>query len=188
VSSLPEEVKEEYFMQIGFRPAVLALLSLAPALAQSPANPLSSGAKGIYTLVKNYIVGAAEKMPESNYEFRPTPDVRTFGQLVGHVADAQYLFCSTVLGEKNPAPGIEKGKSSKADLVPALKDAFAYCDKAYDGMTDAHAADMVKFFGRDQTKLAGLFFNAAHNDEHYGNMVTYMRIKGLVPPSSEKRP
>jgi len=103
------------------------------------------------------------------------------------VADAQYTFCSAALGEKSPAPGVEKSKTSKADLAQALKDAFAYCDKAYDGMTDAHAADMVKFFGREQAKLSVLAFNNAHNDEHYGNIVTYMRLKGLVPPSSEAK-
>jgi uncharacterized damage-inducible protein DinB len=126
-------------------------------------------------------------MPEENYSFKATDDVRSFGQLVGHVADAQYAFCSAVLGEKNPAPGVEKGKTSKAELVTALQDAFAYCDKAYDGMTDAHAADTVKFFGRDTTKLAVLSFNSAHTDEHYGNVVTYMRLKKLVPPSSESQ-
>jgi uncharacterized damage-inducible protein DinB len=126
-------------------------------------------------------------MPEANYSFKPTDSVRSFGQLVGHVADAQYLFCSMALGEKNPAPGIEKGKTSKADLVQALKDGFAYCDKAYDGMTDAHAADPVKLFGRDSTKLTVLSVNSAHTDEHYGNIVTYMRIKNLVPPSSESQ-
>jgi uncharacterized damage-inducible protein DinB len=154
--------------------------------AQAPADPLSAGTKGLYNLVKANLVKAAEKMPEENYSFKPTPDVRSFGQIVGHVADAQYLFCSPVLGQENPRPGIEKSKTTKADLVQSLNEAFAYCDKAYDGMTDAHAADMVKFFGRDNAKLAVLSFNSAHNNEHYGNLVTYMRLKGLVPPSSER--
>ncbi len=156
-------------------------------LAQSASDPLSAGNKGIYNIIKNNLVRAAEKMPEENYAFKPTPEVRSFGQIVGHVADAQYTFCSAALGEKSPAPGIEKSKTSKADLTLALKDAFAYCDKAYDGMTDAHAAEIVKFFGREQAKLTVLAFNNAHNDEHYGNIVTYMRLKGLVPPSSEAR-
>jgi len=98
------------------------------------------------------------------------------------------LFCSLALGEKNPAPGVEKSKTSKADLVQALQDAIAYCDKAYDGMTDAHAAEIVKIFGRDGAKLTALTINTAHTDEHYGNIVTYMRLKGLVPPSSEGPP
>ena len=171
------------------KPALLLAIPLAAALlqAQSTSDPLSAGNKGIYNMVKNNLVKAAEKMPEENYSFKPTPEVRSFGQIVGHVADAQYLFCSVVLGEKNPAPGIEKSKTTKADLVKALNDGFAYCDKAYNAMTDAQAAEMVKFFGQDRAKLTVLSFNSAHNDEHYGNLVTYMRIKGLVPPSSEQR-
>jgi uncharacterized damage-inducible protein DinB len=155
--------------------------------AQAPADPLSGGTKGLYNLIKGNLVKAAEKMPEENYAFKPTPEVRSFGQIVGHIADAQYLFCSPVLGQENPKPGIEKSKTTKADLVQALNEAFAYCDKAYDGMIDAHAAEIVKFFGRDFAKLSVLSFNSAHNNEHYGNVVTYMRIKGLVPPSSEGR-
>ncbi len=168
---------------------VCCFLSLSGAVlhAQAVTDPLSGGIKGIYNISRSDVVRAAEKMPEENYSFKPTPEVRSFGQIIGHVADAQYLFCSTAMGETNPAPGIEKSKTSKADLVKALNDALTYCDKAYSAMTDAHAADMVKFFGRDQPKLAILAFNSAHNMEHYGNLVTYMRIKGLVPPTSEPR-
>jgi uncharacterized damage-inducible protein DinB len=165
----------------------LALAFLSTAAAQGPANPLSAGQKALHGMAKNNLQRAAEKMPEENYSFKPSPDVRSFGQLVGHVADAQYMFCSAVIGEKPPSPGVEKSKTTKADLVAALKEAFAYCDKAYDGMTDAQAAQTVKFFNGDQTKLMVLSFNTAHNNEHYGNIVTYMRIKGLVPPSSERR-
>jgi hypothetical protein len=95
----------------------------------------------------------------------------------GHLADGQYMFCSIVLGEKNPAPKIEQTKTSKADLIAALKNAFAYCDKAYDGMTDASAAEMVKLFGNDTPKLGVLSVNSMHNLEHYG--------KNIVPPTSE---
>jgi uncharacterized damage-inducible protein DinB len=168
-------------------PITAVLLNAQSQSAPAPTDPLSAGAKGLYSLIKNNVLKSADKMPEENYAFKPTPEVRSFGQIIGHVADAQYLFCSVVLGEKNPAPGIEKSKTSKADLVQALNDAFAYCDKAYNGMTDAHAADIVKFFGRDQAKLSVLAFNSAHNNEHYGNLVTYFRLKGIVPPSSEQR-
>ena len=155
--------------------------------AQSPGNPLSTGNKNTYEAVKNNIIRAAEKMPEENYSFKPTPEVRSFGALVGHVADAQYLFCSIALGEKNPQPNIEKTKTGKAELVQSLKEAFAYCDKAYDGLTDAQASTLVKMFGHDTPKLTVLSFSTAHDDEHYGNMVTYLRLKGIVPPSSERR-
>lgn len=143
--------------------------------------------KAVYEGIRNNILRAAEKMPEENYSFKPTPDVRSFGQLIGHISDAQYLFCSPVKGEQKAPPGVEKSKSSKADLTAALKEAFAYCDAAHASLTDAQAHDMVKLFGRDRSKLGTLYFNAAHNNEHYGNIVTYMRLKGLVPPSSERR-
>jgi len=163
---------------------VLALFGCATASAQ---NPISGGQKFLHGMAKNNIIRAAEKMPEENYSFKPTPEVRSFGQLIGHVADAQYLFCSPVLGKPNPAPGVEKSKTTKAELVQALKDAFAYCDQAYDGMTDSQTAEPVKFFGADQAKVTVLSFNTAHNNEHYGNIVTYLRMKGIVPPSSEPR-
>lgn len=159
-----------------------------PATPAPPANPLSGSAKRQYTQFKNFIVGSAEKMPEENYAFKPVDTVRSYGQLVGHVADAQYLFCSAVRGEKAPDLKIETSKTSKTDLVAALKEAFAYCDKSYDGMTDATGSEMVKFFGNDAPKVGVLFFNNMHNSEHYGNLVTYLRIKGIVPPSSEPRP
>ncbi len=152
------------------------------------ADPLSAGQKALYEGITNNVIRAAEKMPEANYSFRPTPDVRTFGQLVGHVADFQYVFCAGAAGEKAPVSGIEDSKTTKADLVQSLKDGFAYCDKIYAGMTDAKLADPATAEGRPRAVLTMLSLNTAHNNEHYGNMVTYMRMKGIVPPSSERRP
>jgi uncharacterized damage-inducible protein DinB len=159
----------------------------AQAPAGGPADPLTSGQKMLHTIAKTNLIRAAEKMPEEHFAFRPTEEVKTFGQILGHVADAQYMFASAVLGVENPAPGVEKSKTTKADIVQALKEAFEYADKAYDTMSDAEAAQSVKFFGRDHAKLTILSFNSWHNNEHYGNLVTYMRMKGLVPPSSEPR-
>ncbi len=167
-------------------PAVVASAQDKPAaVAPSQNNPLSAWNKTAYGAVKNILLRSAEKMPEENYNFKPTDAVRSFGQIVGHVADAQYLFCSIELGEKNPALKIAQTKTSKADLIAALKDAFAYCDKAYDGMTDASATQMVKLFGGDTPKLGVLTVNNLHAAEHYGNLVTYMRLKNIVPPTSE---
>jgi uncharacterized damage-inducible protein DinB len=161
----------------------------APA-AQSapPANPITASERGFYSFVSTAVVGAAQKMPEENYSFKPTPEVRTFGQLVGHVADASYTFCSQAIGEANPAKDIEKTKTSKADLVAALKDGVAYCNKAFDSMTDAKGSEMVKVFNFNIAKLTVFSINTAHTDEHYGNMVTYLRLKGIVPPTSENQP
>jgi uncharacterized damage-inducible protein DinB len=88
-------------------------------------------------MVKGNIVKTAEKVPEEHYSFKPAPEVKTFAQMLGHVADANYMFCAAVLGEKSPSPGVEKTMSTKAQIVPAVKAAFAYCDKAYEQMTDA---------------------------------------------------
>jgi uncharacterized damage-inducible protein DinB len=164
---------------------LLIWLLVPAAAAFSQDNPLSTFNKGVYGHVKNILLRSAEKVPEENYNFKPTDAVRSYGQIVGHVADAQYMFCSIVLGEKNPDPKIEQTKTSKADLIAALKDAFAYCDKAYDGMTDASATQMVKLFDSDAPKLGVLTVNNMHNLEHYGNLVTYMRLKNIVPPTSE---
>lgn len=182
-------------------PRILLICSLAPAavgLAQDrPATtpsaavaapskePYSSYNKVLYQGVKAILLRSAEKMPEENYGFKPTEVVRSFSQIVGHVADAQYSFCSNVLGEKRPAIKVEETKTSKADLIGALKDAFAYCDKAYDGMTDAAGAEKIKFMGRDTPKLGALTTNSLHTVEHYGNLVTYMRMKNVVPPTSD---
>ena len=159
-----------------------------PAQAAPPANPITASEKGFYSFVSNAVVGASQKMPEENYSFKPTPEVRSFGQLVGHVADASYMFCSTAIGEANPVKDIEKTKTSKADLVAALQGGVAYCNKAFDGMTDAKGSQMVKLFNFDLAKLTLFSINTAHTDEHYGNMVTYLRLKGIVPPTSENPP
>lgn len=151
----------------------------------SQQGPLVAFNKDVYAGVKTILLRSADKMPEENYGFRPTEAVRSYGQILGHVADAQYMFCSTVLGEKNPASKIEQSKTTKADLIAALKDVFTYCDKAYDSMTDVTAVQTVTFFGGDTPKLGVLTANNLHSVEHYGNLVTYMRMKNIVPPTSE---
>jgi uncharacterized damage-inducible protein DinB len=152
------------------------------------ANPFSTFNKFSYARIKMILVSSAEKMPEENYNFKPTDAVRSYGQIIGHVADAQYAFCSMALGDKNPGLKIEQTKTTKADLVAALKDAVTYCDKAYDTMTDAAGAQTVKLFGTDMPKLGVLNINNMHDMEHYGNLVTYMRLKNIVPPTSEAPP
>jgi uncharacterized damage-inducible protein DinB len=150
-------------------------------------DPLSKTSKGFYSIVITNIVKAAEEMPEASYSYQPTPDVRTFAQLIGHVADAQYSFCGNVSGDTTKRPSLEKTITAKADLVQGLKDSVTYCQAVYDSMTDAKGgSEMVKFHGMSVPKLSLLAINTAHADEHYGNIVTYLRLKGLVPPSSQK--
>jgi uncharacterized damage-inducible protein DinB len=171
-------------------PAAVAMAQEKPpsVAAAPPSDPFSTFTKVAYSRIENILLRSAEKVPEEDYSFKPTDAVRSYGQIVGHVADAQYMFCSIALGEKNPAPNIEKTKTTKADLIAALKDAFAYCDKAYDGMTDLSGAQMIKLFGSDTPRLGVLIVNNMHDMEHYGNLVTYMRLKGIVPPTSEPAP
>jgi uncharacterized damage-inducible protein DinB len=167
--------------------SVLALLPAALCAQDAPANPLVNSERGVYGFVSAALIASAEKMPEASYPFQPTPEIRTFAQLVGHAADGQYIFCSMAMGVKNPTPSIEKSVTAKADLVQALKDAVAYCNKTYAGLTDAKATEMTKMLGRDAPRLTVLSLNTAHSDEHYGNMVTYLRLKGIVPPTSEPK-
>jgi uncharacterized damage-inducible protein DinB len=150
----------------------------------APQNPLTASSKAIYGIAKNDIMRSAEKVPEEVWSFQPTKEVRTMAQMFAHVADGQYEFCGSANGE-NLDKGVEKTAKTKADIIAALKTAFAYCDAAYAKITDANAAEMVSFFGNKMARLGIMDFNTAHTFEHYGNLVTYMRLKGIVPPSSE---
>ncbi len=162
-----------------------ALAQVTPAPASNPANPYSAYTKTMYLGIQKILLRSAEKMPAEHYGYKPTDAVRSYGQILGHVADAQYLFCSKALGETNPAPKVEETKHTKAELIAALKDAFQYCDRAYSGMTDAAGAKPVKLFGEDAPALGTLIVNNTHTMEHYGNLVTYLRMNGIVPPTSE---
>jgi uncharacterized damage-inducible protein DinB len=170
--------------------AVFALLAL-PLAGQmqpnAPANPLTTDALKTWSRVEAVLLRAAEKMPEESYAFKPVPEVRSFGQIIGHVVDSQNGLCSRVSGKERPQRAVEKTKTAKADLVAALKEAGAFCDAAFEGLTDANASEMVTTYGRQQARLFALFGLTLHSLEHYGNLVTYMRLKGLVPPSSEPR-
>jgi len=163
---------------------LIAAFGVASLYAQ--ANPFSADAKQAYTGIKNTLTRAADKMPEENYSFQTTPDVRTYGQIIGHIADIQMTLCGIAKGEQKQ--GAAGKLTKKADLVAALKASFDYCDPVYDSMTDAAGAEKVMMFGRSLTKLGVLNFNIGHDNEMYGTAVAYLRIKGIVPPSSDRRP
>ena len=168
-----------------FAAAVFAQQTSAGSQAAPPANPLVTVSKGIYNYTNNNILRSIDKVPDNLWDFQPTKDVRTFGQLFAHIADGQYEFCGVVAEGHSVQKGIEKTMKTKAEIKQALTEAIAYCNGAYDKLTDADAATMVAFFGQHLTKLGMMDFNIAHDMEHYGNLVTYMRLKGIVPPSSE---
>jgi len=164
---------------------IMLAASLAATLQAQNANPLSTEAKQAYTVIKNHLLKMADKMPEEHYAFKPTPEIRTFGQLVAHVADSQARTCSAVNGEQKALNAASK--TSKADLVAALKEAFAMCDTAFDSLSDAKAAEMIKTARGERSRLGALVANTTHDNEEYGYMAVYLRLKGIVPPSSEGR-
>jgi uncharacterized damage-inducible protein DinB len=166
----------------------LALADVAASWGQQ-SNPLSTDVRKDYMAVRDYFIRAAEQMPAPDYGFKPSPAVRSFGQQVAHVADDQYNLCAPARGETRKAAyrEIENTLSTKAELVAALKAAFAYCDGAYDALTDVSGAE-VATSGNGKTRFAMLNWNLWHTWEHYGNIVVYLRIKGLVPPSSAPMP
>jgi uncharacterized damage-inducible protein DinB len=169
-------------------------MSSVPALTQgpiteggAPPDPLSRAVKGMWDGVKRNIAESADKMPEANFAFKPTPEVRSFGGLLGHIANSNYSYCAGAKGEPNPNQGNDfEKKTAKADLVKAIADSNAYCDAVYGSMNDMKAMELIKAGQGEVPRIARLITNVSHDNEHYGNIVTYMRLKGLVPPSTER--
>jgi uncharacterized damage-inducible protein DinB len=167
------------------RAFVLASVILGtPALAFAQ-NPMMAAIKAQHEQVKGYLLKTAETVPENLYSFRATPEVRTIAQLIGHVADGSAGICASASGDKPPSLNAEKSMTSKAQLTKALAEALAFCDKVIAGMDDKRAMEATKFFvGGTSPRGMILAFNNSHNFEHYGNLVTYMRLNKIVPPSS----
>ncbi|HEV8600205.1 MAG TPA: DinB family protein [Gemmatimonadales bacterium] len=160
--------------------AALAALSVT-STAAAQGNPAIAP---LYEMTKGWLVKSAEMMPEADYSFKPTPAVRSYGALVGHLADANFLMCATAKGEASPhAMGEFEKKTTKAELIQGLKDALAYCDPVYK-MADAELSAPAEVFGIKMTRLGFAFLNVTHDNLHYGNLITYLRLKGLTPPSS----
>ena len=175
------------------------LATSAGAQSAQPAtlkDPMASWLHNAFTNNRRNIEKSAEKVPEDLYGMRPGSqmEVRTFGQVLGHLANFNYLWCSQAKGEKNPGQGNDFEKlTSKSALLRALSDAFTYCDSAYAALTDASGLEIISVTqesGRQAQvpRMSLLVLNYGHNNDHYGNMVTYMRIKSIVPASSEPRP
>ena len=152
--------------------------------AQS-ASTLASEARQAYDRVKENILKAAEEMPDQDYNFQPTPDTRTFGQLVAHIADAQTHFCSAVSGTHMQLNA--GSRKAKADLVAAMKESIDECDKAYDSVNDSNINQTVGSGRMQRSRLGMLYLNVAHDNEEYGYLAVYLRLNHLVPPSSQVR-
>jgi uncharacterized damage-inducible protein DinB len=169
--------------------SAIVWLVTAPAFAQTPAvgaNPHTANVKAQAEQVRALILRTAEKVPEDLYAFKPTPDVRSLGELLGHIADAHVLLCGMAEGGKPAFNRVHEKKTTRAELVAALKDSFVACDKVFAATTDANGTTPVSMFGETLNRLGVLAFNNSHTWEHYGNLVTYMRLKNIVPPSSEQ--
>lgn len=165
------------------RAGAILLLLVVPAAASAQAV---AALTPLYENIKGNIIKSAEQMSEANYAFKPTPEVRSFGQLVGHLANANYAMCATAKGEKSPATQDFEKTTEKAALVQAVKDAFVYCDAVFK-LPDASFAPMAELFNIKMTRLGFLILDVTHDNEHYGNIVTYFRLKGMVPPSSQSQ-
>jgi len=168
-------------MKLSLAVVSLSMCAASGLLAQ---NPLIAEQKAAYTNNKNNLIKAAEKMPEEAYSFKPTPDMETFGARMIHIAN-QIGTCSGLAGERKPNPAT--GKTAKADIVAGLKASFDACDAAWEKMNDTSAMEMVAGRGGAQrTKLTALIGNTTHNTEMYGYISVYMRLKGVVPPTSDR--
>src|SRR5262245_30409009 len=172
--------------------ACVLVASTAQAQGGAPAQPpqkisLAQGLQRAYGNIKLNLTEMSQKMSEADYTFQPTKEVRTFGQLLGHTANAQFGACAAAKGVANPNQGNDnEKKATKAEFVKALADSFAFCDDAFTSLTDANAVELVKQGQNEVARgslLAGLI---AHSNEEYGTMVPYMRLKGMVPPSTER--
>jgi len=164
----------------------LAALGACPLSAQK-ADPFSAEVKQMYDHVKNNVTKLAERMPEENYNFKPTAETRSFGQIVAHVADVQARTCSAINGA--PKSLNAALKTAKPELVAVLKESFSLCDQAFGSLTDANAFETFMMPEGQHHSKAGLLVMAVvtHSSEEYGYMAVYLRLKGLVPPSSDAK-
>ena len=179
---------------------VLCCLVFAPlsAIAQTTdggywealSPSMAAVVKTMHGTIRRNLAEAAQNMPAEEYAFKPTPEVRSFGQVLGHVVNANFLFCSQAKGEQSPSKENYERATDKAVLVKALNDSLAYCDDAYAATTDSNFSQLVKVAGPNGGTQASrgsvLVFNTTHNNEHYGNIIVYMRLKGHVPPSTAR--
>lgn len=168
---------------IRFAALALCLSIPAASAAQTPAD--TAGYKVPFDSVRDNIIKAAAAVSEADYAFKPTPEVRSMGQLFGHVANANFMICAAIAGEKSPATSDAEKLATKAEIQKAVADSFEYCDRVW-GSIGARGSEALDLFGMQLTRSSALAFNAAHDWEHYGNIVTYMRLKGMVPPSSQR--
>ena len=168
---------------------VMALAAALPAAAQMQAPPknMAEALQRAHATAFRNLVEAAEKMPEADYSFVGAKDIRPFGGFIGHVINSSYASCARAKGEQNPnKEDFEKTPPPKAKLVEAIKAAQAYCDTVYNAQTDATLAEMIPQGQAQAPRGSVLLNNIAHNNNEYGQVVLLLRLKGIVPPSTER--
>lgn len=151
-------------------------------------DPVMTSLRSLHRPIRRNLLQTAQQVPESLYDFRPAPEARSIGQLIGHVTNTHYNFCAAALGESRPASENFENVRGKTALVAALTASLEYCDRAYATIADTAASQTVTMFGTKVARSYPLTYNVAHDNEHYGNLVSYMRLNGIVPPSSNRSP
>jgi len=178
--------------------APLIILACSPILAAAQTSDggigtalspsMAAVVQSMHATIRRNLAEAAESMPAGEYGFKPTPEVRSFAEMLAHVAQANYFFCSMAKGETPPSNiGLIKAGENTV-LAKALDDSLAYCDEVYASTTDANVNQLVKIPapGGQTARGSVLLFNTTHNNEHYGNLILYLRLKGQVPPSTAR--
>lgn len=177
------------FIALGFAAALAAGAPAPPVQTPAAGQTFAFAARlvrGYHGLQEN-LLAAAEKMPDADYSFRPTPEIRPFGQLVAHVALAQFGSCAALKGEPDPKKDVkEDAPRSKAEQIELLKASTAYCDPILDALTDQSLTETFKAGPNTVAKGLVLTGTNSHGNEMYGTMAVYLRLKGLVPPTTEK--
>jgi hypothetical protein len=172
-------------MAVLLAPVVVFGQAAATPAPAATANPMSAEVQGRYASLKGFILKAADTMPAEDYSFKPTPDIRTFARVANHVTEAQNRGCGALNGTSAPKPAPAE-TADKATIVDALKASFAECDKAFGALTDANMTEMVQVGPAKHSRLGIAWGTVSHDNEQYATLALYMRLKGLVPPSSEK--
>jgi uncharacterized damage-inducible protein DinB len=172
-------------------PAALAAQTSDGGAGAALTPSMATSVNNMHMTIRRNLIEAAQAMPPAEYAFKPTPQIRSFAELLGHVAMANYFFCSMAKGEASPSKAnIERTISDKEGMTKALGDSLTYCDTVYKETTDANANQMVKIAGpggaTQSTRAQVLMFNTTHNNEHYGNVILYLRLKNIVPPSTAR--
>ena len=171
---------------LSFSLPVVAQMAPMPGMTPPPSNGPASEVQLSYNRLKPNVLKAAEKMPPADYQYKPTPEIRTYARIVNHITEAQFRTCATLNGGKFDATKVPSDTADKAAVLAGLKASFDECDKAYAALTDANVTEMMPMGQSKRTRIGLTWGNVSHDNEQYAELSTYLRLKGLVPPTAEK--